>query len=264
MSNPTNRTYLKRALKLGFSRMQLFSSESPVVCRQQDEQSPYLWMPLSGRAGLEATNETTRIHSDPSPAESLTVQGRSTTGLKDESIRSADIATCFVPVDLASTAARFHSLCLIHLVLVGGALRFDLFRLPFVFSREWDLSSVVPPMNLFKVFPRFGAMIVAEPIEQQSYSLAAHLMGWTYHFSNGVTFGVMYVAMIGDPRRRSWLWAVLMATGLELAMVLTPYPQFFAIPVTLFVAVTFMAHIVFGVVLGAVAKWWPNQPLPTA
>lgn len=137
-----------------------------------------------------------------------------------------------------------------------AACAYDVFRLPFVFSREWGLASVVPPMNLFKVFPRFGAMILGEPVEQETYSLAAHLIGWVYHFSNGVTFGVMYVAMIGDARRRSWLWAVLLATGLELAMLFTPYPQFFAIPLTaLFVAVTFTAHLVFGVVLGVVTKW---------
>jgi hypothetical protein len=140
-----------------------------------------------------------------------------------------------------------------------AACAYDLFRLPFVFSREWGLSSAVPPMNLFKVFPRFGAMILGDPVEQDGYSLAAHLVGWAYHFSNGVTFGVMYAAMIGNLRRRSWLWAVLLATGLELAMLLTPYPQFFTIPLTaLFVAVTLTAHLVFGVVLGLVTKWWAN------
>ncbi len=147
-------------------------------------------------------------------------------------------------------------------VMVGAiagfmaACAYDVFRLPFVFSREWGLSSIVPPMNLFKVFPRFGAMILGEPVEQEAYSLAANLVGWAYHFSNGITFGVMYVAMIGDMQRRGWLWAVLLATGLEMAMLFTPYPQFFAIPLSaLFVAVTFTAHLVFGVVLGLLTKW---------
>lgn len=64
-------------------------------------------------------------------------------------------------------------------------------------------------------------------------------------------------SVLGEPRCRTWLWAVLLATGLELAMLLTPYPQFFAIPVTgLFVAVTLTAHLVFGVALGLVTKWW--------
>jgi len=137
-----------------------------------------------------------------------------------------------------------------------AALAYDVFRLPFVFSRPWQISSVVPPLNLFKVFPRFGAMILGQPIEQEVYPIATHLVGWAYHFSNGLTFGVMYMAMIGDTSRRSWLWAILLATGLEMAMLLTPYPRFFSIPVTaVFVAVTFTAHLVFGVALGLGAKW---------
>src|SRR2546429_429681 len=45
--------------------------------------------------------------------------------------------------------------------IAGGllaAIAYDVFRLPFVFAKEWGISSIVPPMKLFKVFPRFGAM----------------------------------------------------------------------------------------------------------
>ena len=148
-------------------------------------------------------------------------------------------------------------------VVVGGlagfaaACAYDLFRLPFVFAREWGIDGVVPPLKLFKVFPRFGAMILGEVAEQPNHSLAAHVTGWAYHFSNGASFGVMYLAMIGDARRRSWWWAVVLATGLELAMLLTPYPAFFSIPVTpTFVAVTLAAHFVFGAALGLLCKRW--------
>src|SRR6266566_9959335 len=85
--------------------------------------------------------------------------------------------------------------------LVAGlfaAVAYDVFRLPFVFAKEWGIDSVVPPMKLFKVFPRFGAMVLGQPIEQPEYSLAAHVVGWIYHLSNGATFGVMYLAIIGD------------------------------------------------------------------
>lgn len=142
-------------------------------------------------------------------------------------------------------------------VLVGvlggllAAVAYDVFRLPFVFAHEWGLASIVPPMKLFKVFPRFGAMILGQPIEQTSYSAAAHLIGWIYHFSNGATFGVMYMAMIGNATRRHWAWAILLALALELGMLLTPYPQVFNIPVTTrFVMVTVAAHAIFGIGLG--------------
>jgi hypothetical protein len=143
--------------------------------------------------------------------------------------------------------------------LAGGlvaAVAYDVFRLPFVFAREWGLDPLVPPMNLFKVFPRFGAMILGEPVEQGSYSLSVQVLGWLYHFSNGATFGVMYLAMIGDGMRRHWTWAVLMALVLELGMLLTPYPQVFHIAITpRFIAVTAAAHGVFGVFLGLSVRW---------
>lgn len=144
-------------------------------------------------------------------------------------------------------------------VLIGGvagllaAVAYDIFRLPFVFARAWHLDSVVPPLNLFKVFPRFGAMLLGQSLEQPAYSLAAHLLGWTYHFSNGLTFGIMYLALIGNAQRRSWLWAVAFATGLEFAMLLTPYPHIFGIKVApTFVAATLSAHLIFGIALGLI------------
>src|SRR5438034_5327574 len=110
-------------------------------------------------------------------------------------------------------------------------------------------------MPLFKVFPRFGAMILNQPVEQASYSLAAHLVGWIYHFSNGVTFGVMYVALIGQPDRRSWWWGVVVAASIEMCLLLSPYGRFFGIPVTaIFVAVTLSAHLIFGAAMGWTTK----------
>jgi hypothetical protein len=144
-----------------------------------------------------------------------------------------------------------------------ASVAYDIFRIPFVAAASGS-TDLVPALPLFKVFPRFGAMLLGEPLEQASYSAAAHVLGWAYHFSNGMTFGIMYVAMAGAPERRSWGWAVLMAAGLELAMLLTPYPKVFGIVVTpTFVVVTLAAHIIFGVTLGCVALWmarWRMSP----
>ncbi len=142
-------------------------------------------------------------------------------------------------------------------VLVGAvaglvaAAAYDVFRLPFVYADALGIEHVVPSLKLFKVFPRFGAMILGQPLEQNVYNLSAQLVGWLYHFSNGLTFGVMYVAMIGDATKRHWAWAVVFAVGLELAMLFTPYPAFFHIPLTArFITVTLLAHLVFGGVMG--------------
>ncbi|HZM05667.1 MAG TPA: hypothetical protein VFC44_21915 [Candidatus Saccharimonadales bacterium] len=150
--------------------------------------------------------------------------------------------------------------------LAGGllaAVAYDVFRLPFVFAREWGIDAVVPPMNLFQVFPRFGAMILGQPIEQTHYSPATQMVGWLYHFSNGATFGVMYVSLIGDGTRRHWAWAVLFAVALELGMLVTPYPAVFNIHVTTrFVVVTMAAHAIFGVGLGLTVRWLARQSPP--
>jgi hypothetical protein len=131
---------------------------------------------------------------------------------------------------------------------LAAAAAYDLFRLPFVFSTRWGLDGVVPALPLFKVFPQFGAMILGE---DGGGSLAANVIGWSYHFSNGLTFGVMFAALVDGQWRPRWPVAIVFAVGLELAMLLTPYPATFGIRVTTaFVAVTLAAHAIFGVTLG--------------
>ncbi len=141
-----------------------------------------------------------------------------------------------------------------------GAVVYDVFRLPFVFSEAWGLGKIgVPQMPLFKVFPRFGALILGQPLEQPVYSLAAHLIGWAYHFSNGATFGVMFAAMIGEATRHycgGWIWAVVMAVGIEFCLLMSPYARFFDIALTMrFVKITLVAHLLFGIGLGVYFAW---------
>jgi hypothetical protein len=138
-----------------------------------------------------------------------------------------------------------------------GALAYDIFRLPFVYSSELGLNRIgIPYMPLFKVFPRFGALILGQPVEQEQYSLMAQAVGWSYHFSNGATFGVMFAALVGDSKQRYagglW-WAVLMAVGIEACLLLSPYTRFFSLSLSWqFVIVTLAAHVVFGLGMG----WW--------
>jgi hypothetical protein len=176
----------------------------------------------------------------------------------------AIIALCVLAV-LDRRRGEGHVWHAVWIGMLGGllaAVAYDLFRLPFVFARQWGIDSVVPPLNLFKVFPRFGAMVLGQPVEQDHYSFATQAVGWLYHFSNGATFGVMYMALIGNRANRHWLWAVLFAVGLELAMLLTPYPGVFSIPVTaVFVAVTLSAHLIFGATLGLTVRGFLQRPV---
>lgn len=165
----------------------------------------------------------------------------------------------------------FRAVVLGSLAGLFGAVLYDIFRLPFVFSDAWGMDHFgIPQMPLFKVFPRFGALILGEPLEQQSYSPAAHVLGWSYHFSNGATFGVMFAALcagakeaIGARRVSAWKWlsaAVLMAVGIELCLLESPYTTFFSIHMTTrFVVVTLAAHIIFGLGLGAYFAWHSHR-----
>jgi hypothetical protein len=167
------------------------------------------------------------------------------------------VPACLALAGLGFVDARRNDGQLARMLLLGAgtgllaAVAYDLFRVPFVWAHQWHLEGIVPALNLFKVFPRFGALILGEPMEQAAYSMGAQTLGWAYHFSNGATFGLMYVAMIGAPERRHWSWAVLMALGLEAGMLLTPYPAFFGIHIgPAFLAATLCAHLIFGAALG--------------
>jgi hypothetical protein len=147
---------------------------------------------------------------------------------------------------------------------LAAAVAYDIFRLPFVFSREWGLGEIVPPLNLFKVFPAFGAMVLATDYPREQYTPAEHLIGWGYHFSNGLTFGLMYVAAVGRATLSNWFWAVVMAVGLEIAMLVTPYAKAFAIPLTgTFIAVTLAAHLIFGAALGLLTGKLSRETSPS-
>jgi hypothetical protein len=220
-----------------------------------------------------------------------------------------DMRTFFYSILLPSTVLLYGIAFLDHIrgdgrlwraVILGtlaglfGSIAYDIFRLPFVYSDAWGMGRIgIPQMPLFKVFPRFGALILGQPLEQPSYSLAAHLIGWAYHFSNGATFGVMFAAMyvgardatVGeflrnshpasrrDAATKAWkpiAWATLMAVGIELCLLASPYASFFGIHLTpRFIVVTMIAHIIFGLGLGAyfawhAAKWRLPTPAITA
>ena len=63
----TNRTYLSRALRLGFGAIGLSGVGTPVVCREQAR--IYAWQPLGGDAAIEPAESVIRIESSPTTHE---------------------------------------------------------------------------------------------------------------------------------------------------------------------------------------------------
>lgn len=124
---------------------------------------------------------------------------------------------------------------------VGGivaAVVYDLYRLPFVLSGA----------PLFKVFPRFGELLLgaSEP------RWLVHGLGWTYHFSNGAALGIMFLVMASCFRRPALFWgAVAWALFVEAMLLVTPYVSFFGLKMDpRFVFLTASAHLIFGAALG--------------
>ena len=121
---------------------------------------------------------------------------------------------------------------------VVAAVAYDLYRLPFVLGGT----------PLFKVFPRFGELLLGgtEP------RWLVHALGWTYHFSNGAALGIMFLAMITFFPRPSLFWgAVAWALFIEAMLLLTPYTAFFGLTLNgRFLFLTASAHLIFGLTLG--------------
>jgi len=125
---------------------------------------------------------------------------------------------------------------------IGGiiaAFAYDLYRLPFVLRGA----------PLFKVFPRFGELLLGNTEPRW----LVHSVGWTYHFSNGVALGIMFLAMISLFKKPPFLvGAICWALIVEALLLLTPYAAFFGLPLdSKFLTLTLTAHLIFGISLGA-------------
>lgn len=126
---------------------------------------------------------------------------------------------------------------------VFAAVVYDLFRLPFVLTGY----------PLFAVFPKFGQMLLqAAP---DDFSWPVQVAGWTYHFVNGASLGIMFLAMAARPTPRVLFGGALAwALAVEIFLLLSPYYSFFKLKLDygVFLMLTLSAHLVFGAALG----WW--------
>lgn len=122
---------------------------------------------------------------------------------------------------------------------IVAAVAYDLYRLPFVLNGA----------PLFKVFPRFGELLLGHTEPRW----LVQTLGWAYHFSNGAALGIMFLVLVSFFRKPSLFWgAVAWALFIECMLLLTPYTAFFGLQMgKKFLFLTATAHAVFGIVLGA-------------
>ena len=101
--------------------------------------------------------------------------------------------------------------------------------------------------NGFVPIRMFGNWITGQPVG----STAAKIAGWSYHYWNGATFGVIYTLAMG---RRKWLWGIAYGILMECCM-LGLFPMFLRVTSkTDFIAVSMIGHLFYGATLGWLAE----------
>jgi len=121
-----------------------------------------------------------------------------------------------------------------------ATLAYDIVRIPVAHAG----------IPVFKAISYFGTVLLGV----QSPTPLSEILGWSYHLSNGVSFGLMYAALVRKPRLYS---AVIWGLTLEAVMLLTPYAEVFGYRRDAkFFAITIGAHAVYGAVLYLALRLW--------
>lgn len=121
--------------------------------------------------------------------------------------------------------------------VVGGVIGtagYDVFRIPFH----------VLGYRLLAPIDSYGVLILGA----DGSSALSGFVGWAYHVSNGVGFGVAYaVVALGRP----WFWGIAWAMVLETATIATPFAGTYAIAGKWhIIAIAYAAHVAYGWPLG--------------
>lgn len=128
----------------------------------------------------------------------------------------------------------------------GGlaTLAYDVVRIPIA-------QAGIP---VFKAISYFGTALLGV----ESPTPLSETLGWAYHLSNGISFGLMYAALVRKPHPFS---AVIWGLTLEAVMLITPYAEVFGYRRDYtFLAITIGAHAVYGLVLWLALRMWIDAP----
>jgi hypothetical protein len=120
-----------------------------------------------------------------------------------------------------------------------GSLGYDLFRVPFVYGLGRQLLAPIDS---------YGVLLLGA---DQSSPLTGFL-GWSYHFTNGIGFGVAYALVA---RNRHLGWALLWAMVLESATIVSDFAPTYGLRTdsgyhVVPIALAYAAHVPYGLALG--------------
>ncbi len=133
-----------------------------------------------------------------------------------------------------------------------GTFGYDLIRIPFLLMGQ----------RVFAPISAYGVWLLDAGISSRFTEAA----GWAYHFSNGITFGIMYALWM---RNKHPGWAILWGLALETIAVVSPFADIFALRQAYgALGIAYLGHVAYGAPLGwltsnwdRVADWHGEQPL---
>jgi hypothetical protein len=119
-----------------------------------------------------------------------------------------------------------------------GTVGYDLVRIPFALAGQ----------RVFAPIESYGVLIA----DASASSGPTSTLGWLYHLSNGVTFGVAYATLMA---RRRWPWGIGWGLLLESVAVFSPFAARYglagqAVPI----AIAYGAHVFYGYPVGRVVQ----------
>jgi hypothetical protein len=121
-----------------------------------------------------------------------------------------------------------------------GSIAYDLIRIPFHMTGQ----------RIFAPISAFGVWLA----EADMSSRFTEVLGWAYHYSNGITFGIMFTLFM---KRRHWGWAILWAFVLETIAVLSPFGRIFSLQGNYYaIGIAYLGHVAYGLPLGWLAYKW--------
>ena len=144
-----------------------------------------------------------------------------------------------------------------------GTLAYDLVRVPFVYLLGLQLLAPIDS---------YGVLLTGA----DTSSGLTMFTGWTYHFTNGIGFGIAYAVIAS---RRSWRWGIVWGLLLESVAVFSPFAARYGLVTEgaiawLPIALAYGAHIPYGAIVGVfgersrdvavAARAWVRAPVLVA
>lgn len=126
-----------------------------------------------------------------------------------------------------------------------GTIGYDLFRIPFI----------IGGLRLFAPLDSYGMLLA----DAATSSPLTGFLGWSFHLTNGIGFGLAY-AMVALGRRARW--AVVWGFFLETVTVVTPFADVYGLRGKWgLIGIAYAAHVAYGLPLGVLVRRAASWPL---